>query len=168
MCHGVFVCQSVHLLTCVSWCALVGLCVMVCNILVGLCVMVCTCWLVCHGVYLLACVSWCVLVGLCVMVCTCWLVCRTCWIVCHGVYLLECVSWCVHVIACTCHGVYMSWRVHVMACTCHGVYKTMLITPPLLQRKCGVLMQDRCMKGADHATYPSAVLWCSDAGYIGA
>ena len=55
MCHGVY------LLACVSWC-----------VLVGLCVMVCTCWLVCHGVYLLACVSWCVLVGLCVMVCTCW------------------------------------------------------------------------------------------------
>ena len=48
------VCHGVYLLACVSWC-----------VLVGLCVMVCTCWLVCHGVYLLACVSWCVLVGLC-------------------------------------------------------------------------------------------------------
>ena len=46
-------CHGVHLLACVSWCALVGLCVMVC-----------ICWLVCHGVHLLACVSWCALVGL--------------------------------------------------------------------------------------------------------
>ena len=52
-----------------SWCVLVGLCVMVC-------------------MYLLACVSWCVLVGLCAMMCTCWLEC-------HSVYLLSCVSWCV-------------------------------------------------------------------------
>ena len=73
-------CHGVYLLGCVSWCALVGLCVMVY-----------TCWVVCHGVHLLGCVSWCVLVGLCVMVCTCWLV-R------HGVYLLACVSWCVLVV----------------------------------------------------------------------
>ena len=33
----------------------------------------------------------------------------------------------------------------------------MLITPPILQLKCGVLMQDRCMKGTDHATYPSTI-----------
>ena len=61
-----------------------------------------------------------------------------------------------------------------------------MITPPILQLKCGVLMQDRCMKaddhatypsaecgvlmqdrcmkGDDHATYPSAEMWCSDAG----
>ena len=63
MCTCWLVCHGVYLLACVSWC-----------VLVGLCVMVCTCWLVCHGVYLLACVSWCVLVGLCVMVCTCWIV----------------------------------------------------------------------------------------------
>ena len=40
----------------------------------------------------------------------------------------------------------------------------MMNTPPIIQLKCGVLMQDRCMKGADHATYPSAEMWCSDAG----
>ena len=64
MCTCWLVCHGMYLLSCVSWC-----------VLVGLCVMVCTCCLVCHGVYLLACESWCVLVGLCVMVCTCWLVC---------------------------------------------------------------------------------------------
>ena len=74
MCHGVY------LLACVSWC-----------VLVGLCVMVCTCWLVCHGVYLLACVDlayMCILfwlVELCAIVCTCW---SCCVCVCHGVYLL--------------------------------------------------------------------------------
>ena len=52
-------CYGMYLLGCVSWC-----------VLVGVCVMVCTYWVVCHGVYLLGCVSWCVLIGLCVMVYT--------------------------------------------------------------------------------------------------
>ena len=38
-----------------------------------------------------------------------------------------------------------------------GAWKVM-ITPPILQLKCRVLMRDRCMKGADHATYPSTII----------
>ena len=73
----VMVCYS---LSCVSWCALVELCVMVF-----------TRWLeLCHGVYLLSCM--CVLVELCVMVFTRWLE------LCHGVYLLSCMC----VMVCTC------------------------------------------------------------------
>ena len=30
--------------------------------------------------------------------------------------------------------------------------------PLILQLKCGVLMQDRCMKGDDHATCPSTII----------
>ena len=60
------VCHGVHLLGCVSWCALVGLCVIMWHLL-----------------------SWCVLVGLCVMVCTCWVVCVYHGVVmCHDVYCL--------------------------------------------------------------------------------
>ena len=34
----------------------------------------------------------------------------------------------------------------------------MMTAPSIIQLKCGVLMQDRCMKGDDHAIYPSGVL----------
>ena len=63
---GLSICHDVYLLGCVSWCVLVGLCVMV----------ILRSWVVCHGTVN---VSWCVLVGLCVMVWLCVIVC-TAWV----------------------------------------------------------------------------------------